>query len=75
MSKFIFCKMYHIFYQDFESALVLRLTMKISIMLRTPQYTTDQRIFMVNRRTKGDSKSWYIYMVHFAKYEFGEIII
>ena len=24
-------------------------------MLRTPQYTKDQRVFMANRKTKGDS--------------------
>ena len=24
-------------------------------MLRTPQYTKDQRVFMVNKRTKGES--------------------
>jgi hypothetical protein len=24
-------------------------------MLRTPQYTVDQRVFMVNRRTRGDT--------------------
>jgi hypothetical protein len=27
----------------------------IFTMLRTPQYTVDQRVFMVNRRTRGDT--------------------